>query len=72
MPDFEDSTRYLLFLTQGGLGLPERDYYFRDNEQSVALRQQYEAHVASQFTNLGWDDPTAAAATTAPSVARSR
>ena len=28
-PDYEDSARYLLFLGQGGLGLPERDYYLR-------------------------------------------
>jgi putative endopeptidase len=63
MPDFEDSTRYLLFLTQGGLGLPEKEYYTRDDERSVALREQYEQHVAAQFANLGWDDPAAAAAT---------
>ncbi|NND84185.1 MAG: M13 family metallopeptidase, partial [Acidimicrobiia bacterium] len=56
-------TRYLLFLTQGGLGLPERDYYLRDDEQSVALREQYEQHVAAQFANLGWEDTAAAAAT---------
>lgn len=63
MPDFGDSSRYLLFLTQGGLGLPEKEYYTRDDERSVALREQYEQHVAAQFTNLGWDDPAAAAAT---------
>jgi len=37
-PDFEDSDAYLVYVGQGGLGLPERDYYTRDDEQSVALR----------------------------------
>ena len=46
-PDFEDPDAYLVYLGQGGLGLPERDYYLRDDEQSVALRAQYTAHVAS-------------------------
>ena len=52
-PDFEDADAYLVYLGQGGLGLPERDYYTRDDEQSVALRAQYVAHVATQLGNLG-------------------
>ncbi len=38
---------------RAGWGLPERDYYTRDDEQSAALRQQYVAHVANQLGNLG-------------------
>ena len=45
-PDFEDSDAYLVYVGQGGLGLPERDYYTRDDEQSATLREQYVAHVA--------------------------
>ncbi len=52
-PDFEDSDAYLVYVGQGGLGLPERDYYTRDDEQSVALRAQYVTHVARQLGNLG-------------------
>lgn len=52
-PDFEDSDRYLLYVTQGGLGLPERDYYLRDDERSKSLRDRYVAHVAAQLQNLG-------------------
>jgi len=51
-PDFEDSGTYLVYVGQGGLGLPERDYYTRDDEQSVALRKKYVAHVADQLRNL--------------------
>jgi putative endopeptidase len=52
-PDFDDSDRYLLFLSQGGLGLPERDYYLRDDERSFELRDLYRSHVAAQLVNLG-------------------
>jgi putative endopeptidase len=52
-PDFEDSGAYLVYVGQGGLGLPERDYYTRDDEQSATLRDQYVAHVAGQLGNLG-------------------
>jgi len=61
-PDFEDSSRYLLYVVQGGLGLPERDYYFRDDEHSTELRTQYEAHVARLLKLLGKDDDPGAAA----------
>ena len=52
-PDFEDSGAYLVYVGQGGLGLPERDYYTRDDEQSRTLRKQYVDHVAGQLGNLG-------------------
>ena len=52
-PDYEDSARYLLFLGQGGLGLPERDYYLRDDDRSHELRDLYVRHIAAQFVNLG-------------------
>ncbi len=52
-PDFEDSDAYLVYLGQGGLGLPERDYYTRDDERSLALRESYARHVANQLVNLG-------------------
>lgn len=52
-PDFEDSDRYLLYMVQGGLGLPERDYYLRDDERSIELRGLYRTHVAEQLANLG-------------------
>jgi len=52
-PDFEDANAYLVYVGQGGLGLPERDYYTRDDERSVQLREAYVTHVAKQFVNLG-------------------
>lgn len=60
-PDFEDASAYLVYVGQGGIGLPERDYYLRDDERSTALRAAYEAHVANQLRTLGTGDPEAAA-----------
>jgi predicted metalloendopeptidase len=59
--DFDDPTVHLLYIGQGGLGLPERDYYLRDDERSVALREQYRTHVAAQLRNLGDGEAAAAA-----------
>jgi len=58
-PDFEDADAYLVYLGQGGLGLPERDYYLRDDERSMQLRTGYVAHIAKQLVNLGDDEATA-------------
>ncbi len=37
---------------QGGLGLPDRDYYLKDDPRSVALRKQYEEHIRNMFNLL--------------------
>ena len=60
--DFEDAGAYLVYVGQGGLGLPERDYYLRDDERSVGIRDAYRAHVAAQLVNLGQPADDAAAA----------
>jgi putative endopeptidase len=59
--DIKDSTRVIAQAGQGGLGMPDRDYYFRDDEKSKQLRADYEQHVAKMFTLAG-DAPERAAA----------
>jgi endothelin-converting enzyme/putative endopeptidase len=59
--DFKDTTQVIAQADQGGLGLPERDYYFKDDAKSVETRKQYVDHVTKMFTLLG-DAPPAAAA----------
>lgn len=44
--DLGDTTTNLLYVAQSGTGLPEKDYYARDDEDSVALRASYREHVA--------------------------
>ncbi|HET9578988.1 MAG TPA: M13 family metallopeptidase [Usitatibacter sp.] len=57
--DAKDSGRYLAQLLQGGLGLPERDYYFRTDERSKTQRADYVAHVARLFVLAGDSRPRA-------------
>ena len=45
---------------QGGLGLPDRDYYTSDDADSVALREKYRDHVERTFALVGQDPTTAA------------
>jgi putative endopeptidase len=59
--DFENSQNVIAFAEAGGLGLPDRDYYTNTDEKSVAIRNQYAAHVEKIFILLG-DKPAAAKA----------
>lgn len=52
-PDLKQSEREMASLGQGGLGLPERGYYFNDDEKSLKIRQHYVAHIANMFVLLG-------------------
>src|ERR1051326_7715393 len=59
--DFEDSSRVIAFATAGGLGLPDRDYYVKDDAKMREIREKYVAHVGHTFALLGDDAKTAAA-----------
>ncbi len=54
--DFKNSSQVIAEADQGGLGLPERDYYLKTDSNSVELREKYLAHVANMFRLLG-DSP---------------
>jgi putative endopeptidase len=57
--DPDDSEQQIASLDQGGLGLPERDYYFREDAKSKQIRVRYVEHVARMLQLLG-DFPAAA------------
>jgi endothelin-converting enzyme/putative endopeptidase len=59
--DVKDSAHDIATINQGGLGLPERDYYFRDDARAKDIRAAYEAHVAATLALIG-EKPKAAAA----------
>jgi putative endopeptidase len=59
--DRTDATRETAEADQGGLGLPDRDFYLRDDERSRDLRTKYESHIARVFT-LADEEPVDAAA----------
>ena len=58
--DFKDSSKVIGEANQGGLGLPDRDYYTRDDDESKKLREQYLEHITKLFTLAG-DAPERAA-----------
>jgi putative endopeptidase len=66
--DAKDSTKVIATALQGGLGLPERDYYLRTDEKSKKLRDDYSAHVARMLQLLG-DAPEKSAAEAATVLA---
>jgi len=51
--DFKDASVEMAIADQGGMGLPDRDYYFRDDAKSVELRKQYVEHVGKMAGLLG-------------------
>lgn len=51
--DAKDSTQVIGQADQGGLGLPDRDYYFKDDAKSVETRKRYAEHVQKMFELLG-------------------
>ncbi|MGA3119132.1 MAG: M13 family metallopeptidase [Polyangiaceae bacterium] len=59
--DFKDASRMIAGVSQGGLGLPERDYYFRTDARTKAIRTEYSGHVARTFELVG-ETPAAAQA----------
>ena len=66
MQDFKDSSQVTGGVDQGGLGMPDRDYYTRDDPKSKEQRAEYLKHVSKMFELMG--DPAATAATEAQTV----
>jgi putative endopeptidase len=62
--DFKNASETIIGISQGGLGLPTRDYYFKDD--SKPIRDEYVKHVAKMFELMG--DDTAKAASEAQAV----
>jgi predicted metalloendopeptidase len=67
-PDAKDASVYIAAVDQGGISLPDRDYYLKTDPRSVELRTQFEQHVTNMFDllakslNTTWDSKAKAAA----------
>jgi putative endopeptidase len=59
--DLKDNSVYSAYLGQGGLGLPDRDYYLEDNARFVEIRTKYVTHIANMLRLAGVADPAAKA-----------
>ena len=54
--DFNDSTRYVPFLLQGGLDMPDREYYVDPSPRMAEIRTRYQAHIAALLKLAGLAD----------------
>ena len=59
--DYKDATQEIAVVDQGGLGLPEKDYYLRSDPKSVEIRRQYVQHLTNLLKLMGGPGPKAAA-----------
>ncbi|MGA9667992.1 MAG: M13 family metallopeptidase N-terminal domain-containing protein, partial [Terracidiphilus sp.] len=59
--DFKDARKQIASVDQGGLGLPERDYYLRTGEAAEKTRAQYVEHITKMLKLIGESDSAAAA-----------
>ncbi|WP_083322311.1 M13 family metallopeptidase [Hymenobacter lapidarius] len=57
--DSKNSSQYAVRMGQGGLSLPDRDYYLKDDARSKAIRNAYQAYQVNLFKMLGDDQATA-------------
>ncbi len=61
-PGFEDSEHYTPYLLQGGLTLPDREYYLATSPQMKEVQEKYKEHVAAMLKLAGFSEPEARAA----------
>jgi putative endopeptidase len=60
-PGFNDSEHYTAYLLQGGLQLPDREYYLADSQRMADIRNKYQAHVSAMLKLAGFTDTDARA-----------
>jgi len=61
--DFKDPNTYMMYTWQGGLGLPDREYYFEEGEKQVTIREAYVSYIENMFGLAGFQNGKAAAET---------
>lgn len=61
--DMKNPEYYMIYTWQAGLGLPDREYYFNDDEKSTEIRDKYVAHIEKMFDLAGRPNGAQAAAT---------
>src|SRR5690554_4229288 len=57
--DLKDSEKMALYISQGGLGLPDRDYYLGGSEKFDEIKSKYHKHVATSFQLIGYEEAAA-------------
>jgi putative endopeptidase len=60
--DDKISSKYAIFIAQGGLSLPDRNYYFDTDARTANIRDKFKAHLKNMFVIIGYDETKATAA----------
>lgn len=60
-PDLKEPSKYGLYYFQSGLGLPDREYYSKEDEKSIDIRKKYEEHISAMFELAGLENAPGAA-----------
>ena len=61
--DLKKPTNYGVYAFQSGLGLPDREFYFNEDDKSVEIRSEYVAHIEKMFDLADFEDGAGAAQT---------
>ncbi|HPI96834.1 MAG TPA: M13-type metalloendopeptidase [Gammaproteobacteria bacterium] len=61
--DLKDSNRHVTYVSQSGLGLPDRDFYFNEDDKFKNIREKYVELIHNMFDMAGFKNPSDAAAT---------
>ncbi|MEL6474207.1 MAG: M13 family metallopeptidase [Pseudomonadota bacterium] len=59
--DSKNTDSYIFYFTQAGLGIGDRDYYLKDDEKNLDIREAYRAYVEFLLSEAGYEDAAAAA-----------
>ncbi|MCM1522254.1 MAG: M13 family metallopeptidase [Muribaculaceae bacterium] len=59
MEDFDNSEAYAMYVSGGGMGLGDRDYYLKDDERNTQVRNAYKTLIAAQMMNAGYSQADA-------------
>ncbi|KGJ92464.1 M13 family metallopeptidase [Thalassotalea sp. ND16A] len=54
--DLKNPSTYMIYTWQAGLGLPDKEYYFKDDEKSLSIRAKYRSHIEKMFKLAGLNE----------------
>lgn len=59
--DSKQTDRYVFYMSTGGLGLPNKDYYFDTDEKTIEIREAYVGYLTTLLEQAGYEDPAGGA-----------
>lgn len=57
--DLKNNTRNMIYIGQGGMSLPSKEFYFKEDSSSMAIRTEFKKHASRLFQEIGYDEKKA-------------